>query len=134
MIQKTVLLLLLTMSLKASNVVIDSETGMMWQDTPNSVKKDYSGAKAYCRELSLGGHSDWKLPNIDELMSISDKNRVVEPAIKVIFKNTKNSYYWSSSEYVNDSSQAWLVYFSYGADNYNLKSGKTSVRCVRVGQ
>ena len=133
MIKSIVLILFLTIGVFAKSTVMDKETGLMWQDNSNIVMKNWSGAKSYCKNLSLGGYSDWFLPNIDELMSISDKKRY-KPAIKKIFKNSKNNYYWSSSNYKNNSSQAWLVDFSNGYDGYYGKSNKRYVRCVRERQ
>ena len=133
MIQKIVLILALTITLYAKSTVSDRETGLMWQDSSKIVKKDWKGAKSYCKNLSLGGYNDWFLPNIDELMSISDKKRY-KPAIKKIFKNTKNNWYWSSTNYKNDSSQAWYVGFYNALDFYDSKSNKRYVRCVRERQ
>ncbi len=39
--------------------------------------------------------------------------------------------YWSSSENVSDSSNAWKVNFNNGNTNNNNKSNKNYVRCVR---
>ena len=128
-----VMMIFIVVSLQANEIVKDSETGMVWQDSAKIVQRDYSAAKEYCNDLSLGGYSDWKLPTIDELVSIVDKKRY-KPAIKKIFKNSKNDYYWSSSEYANDSSRAWHVHFYAGYDGYHNKSSKRYVRCVRVGQ
>jgi len=133
MIKSIVLILFLTIGVFAKSTVMDKETGLMWQDNSNIVMKNWSGAKSYCKNLSLGGYSDWFLPNIDELMSISDKKRY-KPAIKKIFKNSKNNYYWSSSNYKNNSFLAWIVYFGNGFVICYNKSSKEYVRCVRVGQ
>jgi len=133
MIKSIVLIVFLTIGVFAKSTVVDKETGLMWQDSSNIVKKDWNSAKSYCKNLSLGGYSDWFLPNIDELMSISDKKRY-KLAIKKIFKNTENSYYWSSSNYKNDSSQAWNVGFGSGDDRYSNKLRKRYVRCVRERQ
>jgi hypothetical protein len=116
-------------SLMANDVVVDDETGLIWQDSASIVKKDWSGAKSYCKDLSLGGYSNWRLPHIDELISIVDTSRK-SPAIKKIFKNTKSDYYWSSTEYKGDSSKAWDLIFYNGGDLYNDKSNDYYVRCV----
>ena len=133
MIKKVLGSVLLTLSLMANDVVVDPETGLMWQDSSTIVSKSWSSAKNYCSELILKGQSDWRLPHIDELMSITDRSKY-NPAIKSIFKHTKSSWYWSSTEYKDNSSKAWLVSFSNGNGNYYAKSDDYYVRCVRGGR
>ena len=128
--KKIIVGLCLTTSLYASDIVIDKDTDLIWQDNSTIVSKTYKEAIRYCQNLSLGGYDDWRLPNIDELMSISDKSRY-NPAVKKIFKHTKNSYYWSSSRYKGNSSRAWIVYFGDGYGHGGDISSYNYVRCVR---
>ena len=124
-----VMVLILT-TLNSSDIVVDSDTGFMWQDSSNIVKKTWSEAKLYCDNLTLGTYDDWRLPHIDELMSISDKSRY-SPTIKEIFTNTKSNWYWSNTEYANDKTQAWVVTFSGGDALWRGKTNSLFVRCVR---
>ena len=48
----------------------DPATGHMWQVNPSTAPVDWAGAGDYCKGLTLGGHADWRLPDIDELRSI----------------------------------------------------------------
>ncbi len=60
----------------------DLNTGLMWETTPNSGKNDYEGAVAYVESLNtmvnedgtigFAGYTDWRMPTITELFSISD--------------------------------------------------------------
>ncbi len=103
-----------------------------WQDDSKTttIKRDWHLANKHCKELSLGGRSDWRLPSVSELYSIIDVKNF-EPAIKREFKNCKNNYYWSKSEYASDENYAWYVYFGSGSTNRNSKSSDFFVRCVR---
>ncbi|RWX52030.1 hypothetical protein VU01_10499 [Candidatus Electrothrix marina] len=49
--------------------VTDNVTGLMWQQDMGS-KMTWSDANAQPSSLSLGGHTDWRLPTIKELYSL----------------------------------------------------------------
>lgn len=52
--------------------VTDLNTGLMWQQAHNAERLSYYQAKEACEKLKLGGYSDWRLPAITELFSITD--------------------------------------------------------------
>ena len=82
----------------------------------------------------FGGHSDWRMPSIKELASITDLGRH-HPAINTdYFPNTVLSYYWSSTTSDYRTDYAWWVNFSYGSDYRSRKSRSIYVRAVRGGQ
>ena len=81
------------------------------------------------------GHTDWRLPNINELDSIAELS-CYSPAINTeIFNNTPAiSFYWSASPVANGSDYTWIFSFTY-ANIGNYKRGNDSyVRLVRSGQ
>ena len=118
-----------------NGIAKDSVTGLMWQDDNDAqtIKKDWEGAKAYCENLTLGGYSDWRLPNIRELKSITDRTRA-NPAISPNFTAIASNYYWSSTANASVPSGAWVVYFGNGNDAWDDKASSNYVRCVRAGQ
>ena len=121
-------------------VVKDDIYRLMWQDQqfmdssatvfPLSAMGDkynnpmtYDEAVEYCKNLTFAGFEDWRLPTINELLSITDDTRF-KPAINKAFKNVayetndkgEKSYgwYWSSTKSAGDSSSAWFVNFRNG--------------------
>jgi hypothetical protein len=77
----------------SDGTVLDSRTGLMWeQKTDDGGVRDkdntytWKDALAYCENLTLGGHDDWRLPTIKELSSLVDLSRY-NPAIDPVFKN-----------------------------------------------
>lgn len=53
-------------------LILDNATGLMWThyDWKHSVQMYPNQQIAYCDSLSYGGFSDWRLPRIDELITI----------------------------------------------------------------
>jgi hypothetical protein len=116
--------------------VTDANTGLMWQQVDvNAVGMDWEAALNYCEALELAGFSDWRLPNVKELLSISDFQEY-EPAIdQTLFPNTKNrETYWSSTTYTNTTSCAMGIFISWGGTRSPEKSDINYVRAVRGGQ
>ncbi len=52
--------------------VTDHATGLMWQQADSENGLDWEEALAYAENLTLAGHSDWRLPTVKELQSIVD--------------------------------------------------------------
>jgi hypothetical protein len=48
----------------------DPATGLMWTRKDNGYALRWQPAAEYCRNLQLGGYSDWRLPTIDELKNL----------------------------------------------------------------
>lgn len=115
-----------------TQTVYDPTTKLMWQDN-SEVKnnaKNWQDAMSYCDNLTLGGYSDWRLPDIKELLSITDVTRY-DPVIKSGFKNVRTDGYWSGSIYAKDSDDAWYVHFDRGYEEPYTKGYNFLVRCVR---
>lgn len=52
--------------------VLDNNTGLLWQKTPQNDRLQYADAIAYCEALDLAGNADWRVPSIKELYSLAD--------------------------------------------------------------
>ena len=132
-----------------NGTVTDNRTGLTWEKktTANvTVNYTWTGALDYVVALnanSFGGHSDWRLPNIKELLSILDYGRS-NPSIDPIFGPTSGgsnfAAYWSSTSWAAfyPQSNAWGVEFMdiYGNPAAMIPFGKSSslrVRAVRGG-
>jgi len=49
---------------------LDPATNLCWQEPPTDDQMDWFAANTYCDNLEQGDHEDWRLPNIDELISL----------------------------------------------------------------
>jgi subtilisin-like proprotein convertase family protein len=117
--------------------ITDVTTGLMWQQQDDGQARTWEQALAYCENLRLpdivGGYTDWKLPNIKELESITS-DEVYGPAIDPIFTGAKSSDFWSSTTFAGSPGSAWYVYFGDGSVYCSAESYASYVRCVRSGQ
>ena len=98
--------------------VTDLNTGLMWQQTPDSEKSTFAEAVAGAAAFDLAGYDDWRLPTIKELYSLIDFNGNIQPTIAASTPYIDTDYfdfeygdesageriidaqYWSSTEYV----------------------------------
>jgi hypothetical protein len=116
--------------------VTDTETGLMWQQSDNGTTQTWDQALSYCNRLVLpspGGHSDWRVPRIDELETIINYAVYGPTSFDPPFV-TRLYHYWSSSMYVRDPDYAWDVYFYGGPVHATNKTDFPNyVRCVRGG-
>ena len=123
---------------KDGSVVIDNSTGLIWQDNRDAMveKKIWDFAVDYCEELRLAGYSNWRLPTVKELMSITNKSKY-NASIDGVFEavNTENSRYkyWTSQTNQENFSQAYYVDFRYGSYGVFSKEVTYFIRCVSNG-
>ena len=119
---------------QCDGTVIDSEHRLQWSKatlTPKCISQH--DAFKLCEGLTLGGHSDWRLPTRAELLTLVDDTRHAPAIDTEFFPDTKNDWYWTSTVCAWSSVRAWYVYFDSGycgddsrGDGYGL------VRAVRA--
>jgi len=102
-----------------NGTVTDNLTGLMWAKDANAAGlKTWDSALTYCNALILGGHDDWHLPNVKELLSLIDFGKS-DPALPGghPFDNVQAqllSFYGSSTTNHGNSAHAWHVYMRSG--------------------
>ena len=89
---------------------------------------DYFPAFKWCR----ANGSSWYLPAVDELKKIYNNKKVLNATLTKYGATLNNSYYWSSTEYVDVLPEfcAWPVYMRDGDTNYSSKGLDHNVRAV----
>jgi len=114
--------------------ITDTSTGLMWQQA--TISMTWEMALLYCKGLQYGGHMDWRLPTIKELISLVNFTNNNPSIISKYFPNTIiNTDYWSSTTNTDNTDSAWGVSFIYGNYNGSLDKGSIYyVRPVRGGQ
>jgi hypothetical protein len=95
----------------ARNTWTDHQTKLMWPLKDNGSDVNWNQATSYCRQLRLGGFSDWRLPEISELEGIYDASS------KQLYKvkggaHLSDPWVWSATK--ESSGSAWVFLFSLG--------------------
>lgn len=59
----------------ANGTVLDTKTNLIWADTDAGASPfNHSDAKSYCEGYRGGGHTDWRMPTVDELETLYNEN------------------------------------------------------------
>jgi hypothetical protein len=61
----------IVLSNMGSNAVLDRETGLVWEKSPNT-NTDWYNAQIRCNTLRTGGRLGWRMPTLQELASLVD--------------------------------------------------------------
>ena len=114
-------------------MVKDTGTKLLWEDTPHvrESKITHVRAKTYCSELRLGDFQDWRLPSIQELLTIIDYRRTSPALLKAFNYVEDKSFYWSQTVVADESDAFWGVNFKRGASSKASEYYDRYVRCVR---
>src|SRR5262249_33100573 len=95
---------------------IDPQTGLMWPLQDNKKDMDWNAAGQHCRQLRLGGFSDWRLPEIGELAGIYDASLKQQYKVK---GNIQLSSYWAWSATKDGAIAAPAFIFHRGGQRYS---------------
>lgn len=95
---------------------------------------NWAAALNAATDAGLDGHSDWRLPNRNELNSIVE-TRCDGPAINAaIFPGSPASGFWTSSPSTAEPNEVWTVSFNQGALLTQPATDIGALRLVRGGQ
>jgi hypothetical protein len=109
----------------ANDAVFDKETGLVWERSPDPGKKAWDGAIVYSTTKATAGRKGWRLPAIEELLSLVDpaQNNPTLPAGHPFMNVQRDGFYWSSTlGMTNLPTFAWGYDFG-NADTSNCDKG-----------
>ena len=119
----------------ASAAVLDRETGLVWEKSPDiatHVWNNAGAARGACANRVVGGRKGWRLPSVVELASLVDPGQT-NPSLSLNhpFTNVQSGPYWSATAAADSPQFAWIVGFFNGfVDNFG-KASPIPVWCVR---
>lgn len=127
-------------------VVADTQTGLIWKQCPEGLSGagcatgvisglTWAAALGAANSATHAGFSDWRLPNIGELLSLVETS-CFDPTINTVrFPAVESArYFWSASTFPGGGNGAWVVDFFTGALTAYTKINNFPTRLVRGGQ
>jgi len=116
--------------------VTDLATSLMWTRTPKQIAMSWDGAADYCRELTMGGHSGWRLPTVNEMKRLTDKTRQ-NPALPPghPFSNIITHVgYWTKTRHRFGQNYVYQMSLWYGKEGHLKKTENGIVWPVRYAE
>ena len=127
----------------ADDTISDNATGLMWEKctqglsgsdctTGTATTMTRDTALTTCESATTGSHSDWRLPNVNELGTLLDYaatpmiNATYFPAVQT------GTAYYSSTNVMLSRPNSWIIWFDNGDVTDALPSSSRYVRCVRT--
>lgn len=114
----------------AGGTVLDSETGLLWQQALNNTTYSPAAAASYCSSLGLAG-GGFRLPTIAELQTIVDVG-TTDPTIDLeAFPSTPSDGFWTTTPSATGNGNMWAVNFTDGTANLAIPGLAFYARCVK---
>ncbi len=111
--------------------------GQTWSGatcTGNAATHNWKSAMDTAQSTVFAGFSDWRIPNLKELVTIAELG-CHDPSInETVFPATSSTGFWSSTPSSSFSGFVWFVNFNNGGDNAGGKDFTYRIRLVRAGQ
>ncbi len=121
----------------SDGTVTDTVTGLMWQGTDGG-EMTIENALLYCDTLTLGGYTNWRLPDAHESFSILNHQYANPSLDATVFTTTGAEYWWTRIRQANDTNKVWATNAGGGIGNHpkteTISAGGTKkfhVRAVR---
>lgn len=124
---------------ETDDVVLDKETGLVWERYPSTTTYDWIDAIREGYIKYWGGRMGWRLPTIEEIASLLVPSNPSKLPIGHPFLNVQTvdqDVYWSSTTNLESdvSDLAWCANLEVGIPAVANKLSDLRVWCVRGGQ
>jgi hypothetical protein len=113
--------------------VRDNNTGLVWEQAPDTTTRVWSTAAQYCLNKKVGNTVGWRLPSVVELASVQDPSLPPPFVPASVFTGIQqNAYFSATTQADNPVGGAWEVNFStIGNANGISKGSPFFTWCVR---
>ena len=141
-------------TIPADGTATHTRTNLMWDQCPLGLSgaacnvgaaATFTWQQAFdavvaANAANRNGYSDWRLPNLKELLSVAERCRKSPAINQTVFptNSVASLRFWTSTPNPDNAAYAWYVDFDYGGNDLNtIAAQRTSlkpVRMVRSGQ
>jgi hypothetical protein len=100
----------------ADDAVFDKETGLVWERSPATDRKDFGAAVVYSTTRVVARRKGWRLPALEELLSLAIPANT-NPTLPAghPFLNIKLDYfYWSMNQGIFTASNPQMWGYNFG--------------------
>ena len=123
--------------------VTDGVTGLMWKQCPEGLEGSdcsvgaaglliWGGSMKRARDSEFAGYTDWRLPNMKELLSIVAFDQSSPALNTTVFPGSTSSFWSSTPKYVATGNQSYVVDFTKGIHQPKVRTvQKSAQRLVR---
>ena len=102
--------------INGDKIIIDHTTDLIWQQSGSDTDLTHDQRLQLIDRLNLqgfAGFSDWRLPTIEEAMSLIEARKSINDGLYISsFFEKKQSGIWTSDS--DNDSRSWVVVYSYG--------------------
>lgn len=123
---------------ETDDVVLDKETGLVWERDAYSENTNWFEANVYCYLKNLGGRKGWRLPAVEELATLIDETQDSpklpsgHPFVLVPSGGDETSL-WTATTVAGVPDNGWRVHFDSGELRHAAKTAEYKAWCVRGG-
>jgi hypothetical protein len=119
----------------SDEAVLDKETQLVWQRKPySSVNAAWPAAHLICDTAAIGGRYGWRLPSINELVSLLEPRDGIHGLQDGHpFQEVTATMYWSSTRYLAGTNFVEVLGFGSSQPVYiqGFSSSAARIWCVR---
>lgn len=112
-------------------LVLDHATSLTWQQSGSKNFMPFINAASHIQQLNAenyGGYKDWRLPTLEEAMSLMEPKTHGELYLDPVFDRTQ---WWIWTADIERAGWAWVVHFGVGSCGRGDVALGESVRAVR---
>ena len=115
-----------------NGTISDKATGLMWEKFPLDVDRLLPEGITYANNLTLAGYTDWRVPNINELLSLVNYGAFDGSIYPPFFDEIESVKYLSSTTYFDNYEYIWEVSFLDGKAFPVERDVALYIICVRT--
>jgi len=113
-----------------SDIIIDLDSGLTWHNLVPTDTYTYEEAENFCKISEINNNTNWRLPTIKELISITSKGNIFPAMASSQMIYTPSYITYSSTNVTTNDNNVLGINFSEGSIVTILKTSSNLVRCV----